>query len=189
LILLEEEDDLFVPFHLLICSAISSVLESYEASDNSFTLHNRELLIWKNFNFNGSELREEVKDALQPYEAQINQYIPLIMVIPGIKSFVKVIGCEENNRYMLCTQMSLKTFMKYNLDIFCHYDLDVDICGYTAHSLASGCSSCEDNYNMFSSDKMHKKNCSYYNKILPNNSSIFNFVMTKIWRKSYFRVL
>jgi hypothetical protein len=173
LILLEEEDDLFVPFHLLLCSAISSVLESYEASDNSFTLHNRELLIWKNFSFNGSELWEEVKDALQPYEAQINQYIRLIMVIPGIKSFVKVIGCEENNRYMLCTQMSVKTFMKYNLDIFCHYDLDVDICGSICF-LLTRCIK-----------RIVLTTTKYYQTIL----QFFNFVMTRIWRKSYFRVL
>ncbi len=62
--------------------------------------------------------------------------------------------------------------MKYNLYIFCHYDLDVDVCGYTAHSLASGCSRCEDNYNTLPSDKIHEKNCSYYNKIVPNISVV-----------------
>jgi hypothetical protein len=162
----------FLPFHLLMCTAISSVLESYEASDNPFTLNNRELLIWKKCNFKVSEIWEEVKNALQPYVAQINQYIRFLMVIPGMKSFFKVIGSKDNIRYILCTQMSIETFMKYNLDIFCHYDLDVDVCGYTAHSLATGCSRCEDNYNMLSSEKIHSKNCSYYNKILPNNSAI-----------------
>jgi hypothetical protein len=62
--------------------------------------------------------------------------------------------------------------MKYNLDIFCYYDLDVDVCRYTAHSLASGCSRCGDNYNVLSSDKIHEKTCLYYNKIVPNNSVV-----------------
>jgi pyruvoyl-dependent arginine decarboxylase (PvlArgDC) len=50
--------------------------------------------------------------------------------------------------------------------------LDVDVCGYTAHSLATGCSRCEDNYNMLSSEKIHSANCSYYSKILPSNYAI-----------------
>jgi hypothetical protein len=46
---------------------------------------------------------------------------------------LKVIGQEEHDRFTLCTLMSLDCFMKFNLDIFCHYDLDTDICGFTAH--------------------------------------------------------
>jgi hypothetical protein len=111
-----------------------------------------------------------VKEVLWPYIAEISQYLYFIIIIPGIKSSLRVLGSEGNNRYMY--QMSLETFMKYSLDIFCHYDLDVDVCGYTTHSLASGCSRCEDNYNMLSSDKIHEKNCSYYNKIVPNNSVV-----------------
>ena len=158
-VLVDEEDDLFVPFHLWICTAISSILESYEEQSNPFTLHNSKLLIWKKCNFSGLESWNEVREALQPYVSKINQYIRFVKVIPTMKMFLKVLSHEDYDRYNLCTQMSLECFMKYKLDIFCHYDLDVDICGFTAHSLATGCSRCEDNYNMLSSDKDHDSNC------------------------------
>jgi hypothetical protein len=164
-LLVDEEDELFVPFHLLMCSAISVVMDSYEAQGNPFTLHNSELLIWKKCNFNGSETWSFVCEALRPYVTKLNQYIRFVMVIPSIKSFLKVLHFEDYDRYIVSTLMSLECFMKYNMDIFCHYDLDVDVCGFTAHSLASGCGRCEDNYNMMSSDKYHDSNCAYYNKI------------------------
>jgi hypothetical protein len=71
-VLVDEEDDLFVPFHLLICTAISSILESYEEQCNPFTLHNIELLIWMKCNFSGLESWNEVRKALQPYVSKIN---------------------------------------------------------------------------------------------------------------------
>ncbi len=40
---------------------------------------------------------------------------------------------------------------------------------------------------MFSSDQMHKKNCSYYNKILPDNSSIFQLCDDKDMEKELFQ--
>ena len=89
------------------------------------------------------------------------------MVIPGIKSFLRIIQHEEKKVYIFSTLLSLESFMKYNQDTFCHYDLDIDICGFTAHSLANGCGRCQDNYNMLESDKNHDKACSYYLKILP----------------------
>jgi hypothetical protein len=89
------------------------------------------------------------------------------MVIPGMKSFLQVIAFEQHDRYVVSLLMSLGSFVKYNLDTFCHYDLDVDISGFTAHSLASGCGRCQDNCNMLESVKNHDKTCLYYLKILP----------------------
>jgi hypothetical protein len=172
LLIVDEDDDLFVPFHLLMYTAIASVLESYEAKDNPFTSHNSQLLIWKCFNFKGCETWNDVRCSLAHYVTNLSQYIIFVMVIPGIKSFLRVIQHEEKKVYMFSTLLSLECFMKYNKDMFCHYDLDIDICGFTAHSLASGCPRCKDNYHMLSSNKQHDKVCSYYTKILPNSYAI-----------------
>ncbi len=55
LLIVDEDDDLFIPFHLLMCTAIVSVLESYETTDNPFMAFNKQLLIWKRCSFTGSE--------------------------------------------------------------------------------------------------------------------------------------
>lgn len=107
------------------------------------------------------------------------------MVIPNMKMFLKVLGHEDYDRYILCTQMSLECFMKYNMDIFCHYDLDVDVCGFTAHSVATGCKRCEDNYNMLSSDKEHDSTCTYYNNICPHYSALGKTRDDKAMEKEY----
>lgn len=170
--LLDEDDDLFVPFHLLMCTAIASVMESYEAEKNPFMTHKKQLLIWKRCSFHGSESWKVVRSALGNNVTTLHQYIRFVMIIPGMKTFLKVLGQEEHDRFILCLLMSLDCFMKFNLDIFCHYDLDVDICGFTAHSLASGCKRCEDNYNMLDSDKHHASDCSYYTKIQPYSHEV-----------------
>ena len=147
--------------------AIVSVLESHASEDNPFMAYNRQLQVWKCCSFTGSETWKEVRSALGSNITNLHQYIRFVMVIPGMKSFIKIIGHEEHDRYIVCPQMSLGCFVKYNLDNCCHYDLDVDICGFTSHSLASGCRRCQDNYNMLESDNNHDKTCSYYLKILP----------------------
>lgn len=167
LLIVDEDDDLFIPFHLLMCTAIVSVLESYETTDNPFMAFNKQLLIWKRCSFTGSETWKEVRCALGSNITNLHQYIRFVMVIPRMKSFLQVIAFEQHDRYVVSLLMSLGCFVKYNLDTYCHYDLDVDICGFTAHSLASGCGRCQDNYNMLESDKNHDKACSYYLKILP----------------------
>ncbi len=58
---------------------------------------------------------------LAHYATNISQYILFVMVIPGIKSFIRVICYEEKKVYMLCTLMSCECFMKYNQGIFCHF--------------------------------------------------------------------
>ncbi len=179
LLIVDEDDDLFVPFHLLMYTAIASVLESYEAKDNPFTSHNSQLLIWQRCNFKGCETWNEVQYALAHYVTNLSQYIVFVMVIPGIKSFLRIIQHEEKKVYIFSTLLSLESFMKYNQDTFCHYDLDIDICGFTAHSLASGCPRCKDNYHKLSSNKQHDKDCSYYTKILPNSYAIQQLVDDK----------
>jgi hypothetical protein len=179
MLLLDEDDDLFIPFHLLMCTAIASVLESYEAEDNPFLSHNTQLLIWKRCDFKGGETWNEVCFRLSHYVTTLTQYIHFVMVIPGIKSFIRIIQCEEKKVYVFCTLMSIETFMKYNQDIFCHYDLNVDVCGFTAHSLANGCSRCKDNYQMLPSNLQHDKDCSYFTKIQPNSSAVQQLIDDK----------
>jgi hypothetical protein len=140
-----------------MCTAIASVLESYEADDNPFLSHNSQLLIWKRCNFKGGETWKERYFTLAHYVTTISQYTLFVMVIPGIKSVIGGIHCKEKNVYMLCTLMSLECFMKYNQDIFCHYELNIDVRWFTAHSLASGCPRCQDNYNMLPSNLQHNK--------------------------------
>jgi hypothetical protein len=167
ILLVDKDDDLFIPFHLLMCTAIASILEFHDSQENPFMMHNRSLLIWKCCTFTGSESWKVVQCALQNNVSVMYQYIHFVMLIQGMKSFIKVLGHQERDRFMLSTLMSLDCFIKYNLDNFCHYDVDVDICGFTAHSLAMGCDRCEDNYNLLVSDKHHVYNCSYYLKIQP----------------------
>ncbi len=169
---MDDDNDLFQPFHLMITNAVLSVAESYLSDLNPFTVDNSQLLLWNNCSFTGKETWVEVKKLLRPRVTRILEYLRFVLVIPGMKSFLRIMYQQENDRFILCPLMSLECFMQYNRDNYCHLDLDVDVCGFTAYSLANGCERCQDNYNMVFSECLHHSKCTYYNNICPNYGKI-----------------
>lgn len=156
----------------MVTNAVLSVAESYLSDLNPFTLDNSQLLLWINCGFTGKETWVAVKQLLRPRVTRLIDYLRFVLVIPGMKSFLCIIFQQDTDRFILCPLMSLECFMQYNRDNYCHLDLDVDVCGFTAFSLANGCERCQDNYDMVYSERLHHSKCTYYNNICPNFGKI-----------------
>jgi hypothetical protein len=160
-ILIDEEEDLFSPFHALMTHAVDIIGESFLSRNNQLSRKNDPLLRWLMCTLNGTESFREVCETMVPKLTSLQDYMVRLLTIPSMKSFIKVVQKSGSNKYLISLVMSLDCFLTYHKSTFCFIDPDLALCNYSLQSIMSGCERCRINALKEPSVLQHSKHCSY----------------------------
>ena len=113
-LVIDEQPDLFQPFHSLTVNAMKSVSAACSHMLSSETKsYNRYLRQWLNCEFSGKESFEEVQAKIVPKVTTIGDYIDFICKVTQLRTFLFV--HENNHNYATVSfNMSFETFDKFN---------------------------------------------------------------------------
>jgi len=157
----DEEQDLFSPFHALMTHAVDIIGESFLSKSNTLSKNNDALMRWLMCTLNGTETFKEVCELMVPKLTSLQDYMVRLLRIPSMKSFIKVVQKSGTNKYLISFVMSLDCFLTYHKSSFCYVDHELSLCNFTLQSIMSGCERCRINALKEASVIDHSKNCSY----------------------------
>ena len=157
-------------------SAISILTESYYSPDNpAIFIANPVLAKWNNCQFTGRESFEDVQDTLFGFNVTVGEYLQLILLIPRMDHFLRILMQQGYSVYIIALNMSLTSFSKFNKDNYWTNQIDLLEYGSSKHSWFVGCRRCRANLSNVESSEDHCNTCTYaqlYNEVLPGSKML-----------------
>jgi hypothetical protein len=111
-LLVDEVDDLFIPFHCFMVKVIDLVLESYVV--NTDQKCNASLDLWVQCNFSGPESFNVVRNVFNGIIVQLSDYMMFLWSLPQMKLFFNYCCVDDSDRIFIAFIMTFDAFKLYN---------------------------------------------------------------------------
>ncbi len=85
-VIVDQYDDLFVPFHSLMTKALASVWDAYSPEHASPSCNNSNIEVWMGCSFTGDKMYAVVLQKLSSYISNVCNYAQYIYQIPQMST-------------------------------------------------------------------------------------------------------
>ena len=175
-----ETDDIFLPFHSIICNVVQSISESYYCIPKPPTKDNFYLNLWHQCQFTGQEVFSDICHILGDFIRSLFDYVSFIHNIPMLDIFFRYLFYGDQRDACLIgfhmTRTEFKDFTKYTYPIA---EKEVDLCAFINSSI-SICQRCATNEQNLPSDQPHVRNCELL-RLLHPESVYTDLVVPSSW--------